>query len=133
VAVVATVEVAANGEIAVPQLDLAFDCGRVLNADAVLAQMQGGMIFGANMALNEELNVRDGRIVEGNFNQYPMLRMADAPRTLRVHFEALSGHERHSEVGEPPVGPIGPAIANAIFRATGKRIRAMPLRKQDLG
>jgi isoquinoline 1-oxidoreductase beta subunit len=130
VAVVATVEVASNGDIEVPQLDLAFDCGRILNADAVLAQMQGGMIFGANMSLNEELNVRSGRIMEGNFDQYPMLRMADAPRALRVHFDALSGHERHCEVGEPPVGPIGPAIANAIFRATGKRVRAMPFRKR---
>ncbi len=129
VAVVATVEVT-NGEIRVPQLDLAFDCGRVLNRDAVLAQMQGGMLFGANMALNEELNVRDGRIVEGNFDQYSMLRLADAPRNLRVHFDALSGHDRHAEVGEPPVGPIAPAIANAIFRATGRRLRTTPFRKQ---
>jgi len=132
VAVVATVAVTSNGEIQVPQLDLAFDCGRVINPDAVLAQMQGGMIFGANMALNEELNVENGRIVEGNFHQYPMLRMADAPQSLRVHFDALSGHERRAEVGEPPVGPIGPAIANAIFRATGRRLRATPLRKQLL-
>jgi isoquinoline 1-oxidoreductase beta subunit len=131
VAVVATVEVTSTGELRVLQLDLAFDCGRVLNRDAVLAQLQGGMIFGANMSLNEELNVRDGRIVEGNFHEYPMLRMADTPR-LHVHFDALSGHERHSEVGEPPVGPIGPAIANAIFRATGKRLRTMPFRKHDL-
>jgi isoquinoline 1-oxidoreductase beta subunit len=132
VAVVATVEVTSSGEIRVPQLDLAFDCGRVLNRDAVLAQMQGGMIFGANMALNEELNVLNGRIVEGNFDQYTMMRMAEAPRNLRVHFEALSGHDRYSEVGEPPIGPIGPAIANAIFRATGRRLRATPLRKQAL-
>lgn len=90
------------------------------------------MIFGANMSLNEELNVQNGRIVEGNFDRYPMLRMADTPRALRVHFDAVSGHERHCEVGEPPVGPTGPAIANAIFRATGKRIRAMPFRKHDL-
>lgn len=132
VAVVATVAVTANGEIMVPQLDLAFDCGRVLNRDSVLAQMQGGMIFGANMALNEELNVLDGRIVEGNFDRYTMLRLADAPRTLRVHFDALSGHDRYTEVGEPPIGPIGPAIANAIFRATGRRLRATPFRKQAL-
>lgn len=132
VAVVATVEVTSTGELRVSQLDLAFDCGRVLNQDAVLAQLQGGMIFGANMSLNEELNVQDGRIVEGNFDLYPMLRMADTPRALRVHFDAVSGHERHCEIGEPPVGPIGPAIANAIFRATGKRIRTMPFRKHDL-
>jgi isoquinoline 1-oxidoreductase beta subunit len=132
VAAVARVEVTAAGEIKVRQLDLSFDCGRVLNHDAVLAQLQGGAIFGMNMSLNEELNVEDGRIVEGNFDQYAMLRMADVPRNLRVHFGGLSGHERYSEIGEPPVGPIGPAIANAIFRATGKRLRSTPLSKHDL-
>jgi isoquinoline 1-oxidoreductase beta subunit len=132
VAVVATVEVTSEGLLKVPQIDVAFDCGQVLNRDAVLAQLQGGILFGMNMSLNEELNVQDGRIVEGNFDQYPMLRMADAPRNLRVHLDAVSGHERCSEVGEPPVGPIGPAIANAIFRATGKRVRTMPFRKHDL-
>jgi isoquinoline 1-oxidoreductase beta subunit len=132
VAAVATVEVTPEGQLKIPRLDLSFDCGQVLNRDAVLAQLQGGMIFGLNMSLNEELTVQDGRIVEGNFDQYPMLRMADTPRNLNVHFGALSGHERLSEIGEPPVGPIGPAIANAIFRATGKRIRTTPFRKHDL-
>jgi isoquinoline 1-oxidoreductase beta subunit len=87
------------------------------------------MIFGLNMALNEELHVENGRIVEGNFDQYIMVRMADTPRNLRVHFDALSGHDRYNEVGEPPLGPIAPAIANAVYRATGKRLRSMPLRK----
>lgn len=132
VAVVATVEVSPAGELKIPRLDLSFDCGQVLNRDAVLAQLQGGMIFGLNMSLNEELTVQDGRIVEGNFDQYRMLRMSDTPGNLHVHFGALSGHERITEIGEPPVGPIGPAVANAIFRATGKRIRTTPLRKHDL-
>src|SRR3569833_1380230 len=90
------------------------------------------MIFGLNMSLNEELTVQDGRIVEGNFDQYSMLRLSDTPRNLHVHFGGLSGHDRFNEIGEPPVGPFGPAIANAIFRATGKRVRTTPLRKQDL-
>jgi isoquinoline 1-oxidoreductase beta subunit len=132
VAAVATVEVSPAGELKIPRLDLSFDCGQVLNRDAVLAQLQGGMIFGLNMSLNEELTVKDGRIVEGNFDQYRMLRMSDTPRDLHVHFGALSGHERFTEIGEPPVGPIGPAIANAIYRATGKRIRTTPFRKHDL-
>ena len=130
-AVVAHVEVSRDGVLKVLQLDIAFDCGRVFNRDAVEAQMQGGMLFGLNMALNEELNIENGRIVEGNFDTYPMLRMADMPR-LRVHFGGLTGAERYSEVGEPPVGPVGPAVANAIFAATGKRIRTMPFRKHDL-
>jgi isoquinoline 1-oxidoreductase beta subunit len=132
VAAVATVEVTPQGNLKIPRVDLSFDCGQVLNRDAVLAQLQGGMIFGLNMSLNEELTVKDGRIVEGNFDQYPMLRMSDTPRNLHVHFGALSGHERLTEIGEPPVGPIGPAIANAIFRATGKRVRTTPFRKHDL-
>lgn len=130
-AVVAHVDVSRSGELRVLQLDIAFDCGRVLNPDAVIAQMEGGMLFGMNMSINEELNVANGRIVEGNFDQYPMIRMADVPQ-LNVHLGGLTGHQRLSEVGEPPVGPVGPAIANAIFRATGKRIRSMPFRTQDM-
>ncbi len=131
VAVVAHVDVSRDGELRVLQLDLAFDCGRVLDTDTVVAQMQGGALFGLNMCLNEALSIENGRIVEGNFDQYPMLRLADVPR-VNVHLGGLTGHERFSEVGEPPVGPIGPAVANAIFRATGKRIRSMPFREHDL-
>jgi len=130
-AAVAHVEVTQAGELRVLQIDLAFDCGRVIDRDLVTAQMQGGVIYGLNMALNEELNLRDGRIVEGNFDEYPMLRLGEIPR-IKVHFGALTGHARYSEVGEPPVGPVGPAVANAIFQATGKRIRTMPFRKHDL-
>ena len=130
-AVVAHVDVSRSGELRVVQLDVAFDCGRVLNPDAVIAQMQGGVLFGMNMSVNKELNIANGRIVEGNFDQYPMIRMIDVPR-LNVHLGGLTGHDRLSEVGEAPVGPVGPAIANAIYRATGKRIRSMPFRKRDL-
>jgi isoquinoline 1-oxidoreductase beta subunit len=116
----------------VHQLDVAFDTGRVLNHDAVLTEVHGGTIFGFNMALNEELNVMNGRIVEGNYDQYPMLRMGDVPAKINVHLGGLSGHDRFGEIGEPPVGPVGPAIGNAIFRATGKRIRSTPIRNHDL-
>jgi isoquinoline 1-oxidoreductase beta subunit len=130
VAVVATVEVSKAGLLKVHQLDAAFDCGRVVNPDAALNLVQGGLIFGLNMALNEEMNVKDGRMVEGNFDQYPILRAADAP-VVKVHSGGLSGHDRFAELGEPPAGPVGPAIGNAIFR-TGKRIRSTPFRKHDL-
>jgi isoquinoline 1-oxidoreductase beta subunit len=131
VAVVATVEVTKSGILKVHQLDAAFDCGRIVNRDAVLNLAQGGVIFGLNMALNEEVNVKDGRMVEGNFDQYPILRTGDAPQ-VNIHFGGLSGHDRFSELGEPPAGPVGPAIGNAIFRAIGKRIRSTPIRKHDL-
>jgi isoquinoline 1-oxidoreductase beta subunit len=131
VAAVARVEVSPAGKLTVQQIDLAIDPGGIINQDAVLAMLEGGAIFGLNMTLNEELTVKDGRIVEGNYNEYPMVRMRDVPM-LRVHFGGISNGDRFSEAGEAPVGPVGPAIANAIFAATGKRIRQTPLRKQDL-
>ena len=131
VAVIATVEVSRGGLLKVHQLDAAFDSGRIVNRDAVENLAQGGMIFGLNMALNEEMTVKDGRMVEGNFDQYPILRTADMP-IVNVHFGGLSGHDRFAEMGEPPAGPVGPAVGNAIFRATGKRIRSTPILKHDL-
>jgi isoquinoline 1-oxidoreductase beta subunit len=129
---VAHVAVSKDGQLAVKQLDYAFDCGRTANADAVRAMIEGGAIFGMNMALNEELTVKNGAIVESNFDSYRMLRAGNSPTKINVHFDALSGHERLDIVGEAPVGPVGPAIANAIFAATGKRLRSTPLRKHDL-
>ena len=129
---VATVEVSKAGKLKVHQLDVAFDTGGVLNRDAVATEMMGGTIFGLNMALNEALTIRNGGVVEGNYDAYPMLRMGDMPAQINVHFGALSGHERFTEVGEPPAGMVGPAVGNAIFAATGKRVRAMPFRLQDL-
>lgn len=130
-AAVVHLEVKAGGEIKIHRVDVAFDTGRVMNRDAVLVEVEGGTIFGLNMSMNEEINVRDGRVVEGNYDQYPMLRIGDIPE-IHVHFGGLSDHDRYAEIGEPPVGPIGPAVANAIFAATGKRVRTQPLRKHDL-
>jgi isoquinoline 1-oxidoreductase beta subunit len=124
--------VSKNGTLKILQLDLAFDCGKVYNADAVATEMQGGTQFGLNMTLNEGLSIANGAIVEGNFDQYPMIRMADTPPDVTVHFEGLTGHDRYNEIGEPPVGVVGPAVGNAIFAAIGKRIRQTPIRTQDL-
>ena len=77
------------------------------------------------------VGVKDGRVVEGNYDQYPILRTADVPK-INIHFGGLTGHERFAEIGEPPVGPVGPAITNAIFAATGKRLRSTPILKHDL-
>ncbi len=129
---VAHVKVTRRGELEVKQLDYAFDCGRVANHDAVRAQIQGGAIFGMNVALNEQLTVKAGEIVERNFDHYPMLRLGDKLPQVNVHFDALSGYKRWDIIGESPVGPVGPAIGNAIFRATGKRLRTTPFRDHDL-
>jgi len=128
---VAHVAVSQDGVLTIKQIDVAFDTGKIMNEDAVRAQYEGGTIWGLNLALNEELTVKDGAIVEGNFDQYPMLRMTDIP-PINIHFDALTGADRFSEIGESSVGPVGPAVANAIFAATGKRIRSMPFRKEDL-
>jgi isoquinoline 1-oxidoreductase beta subunit len=131
VATVATVSVSKKGAIKVEQLDVAFDCGRVMNRDSVANLIEGGSMFGLNMAMNEEMTVENGRMVEGNFDAYPMLRMADCPR-INVHFGGLSEMDKYAEMGEPPVAPVGPAVGNAIFRATGKRLRRTPFRTQDV-
>lgn len=128
----ARVSVSKAGVLTIARLDVAFDCGNVANPDAVRAQVEGGTIFGINMTLNEEITITDGAVVEGNFDTYPMQRMADVP-PVHVHFDAISGHERMDIAGEAPVGPVGPAIGNAIFQATGKRLRSTPFRKHDLG
>jgi isoquinoline 1-oxidoreductase subunit beta len=128
-AAIATVEVQDSGEFTVHAIDLAFDCGQMVNEDSVRAQLEGALLFGLNMCLNEELTVKDGRIVESNFDQYRMLRMADIPRVINIHTGAVSGHARYSGVGEVASGLVGPAIANAIFAASGTRIRSMPFRR----
>jgi isoquinoline 1-oxidoreductase beta subunit len=131
VAAVATVEVSEAGDLRVRSIDIAFDCGQVLNMDAVRAQLEGSAVFGLNMSLNEEITIENGAVVEGNFDRYPMLRLADVPK-INIHAEALSGHERYANAGEAGVGVIGPAIGNAIFAATGVRVRSMPFRKHAL-
>lgn len=131
VAVVATVEVSPEGLIAVKQLDCAFDTGKVMNRDEVTNLIQGGLIYGLNMAMYEEMNVENGRMVEGNFDTYKIMRMAEAP-VINVHFGGLTGADHYSEIGEPPVGTVGPAVGNAIFRATGIRLRRQPFAGQDL-
>ncbi len=131
VCTVATVEVSKAGEIKVHSLDVAFDTGRILNKDAVHTELEGGAIFGFNMAMTEEVTVKDGRVVEGNYDQYPIARAGDVPK-INIHFGGLTGHDRFGEIGEPPVGTVGPAIGNAIFAATGKRIRTQPFSKVDL-
>ncbi|MDO9490597.1 MAG: molybdopterin-dependent oxidoreductase [Sphingomonadaceae bacterium] len=131
VATVAEVEVARDGELRVHRLDLAFDSGQVANRDNVAHQLIGATLFGASVALNEEIAIKDGAVIDGNFDAYTLLRMRDVPQ-VELHFDALSGHDRFGEIGEAGVGPAAGALANAIFAATGKRVRAQPLRKQDL-
>ena len=119
-----------RGRVQVDRVVCAVDCGRYVNPDTVEAQMESGIVFGLTAALYGAITFKAGRVEQGNFDDYEMLRMRDMPR-VEVHIVA-SG-EKPGGVGEPGVPPIAPALANAIFAATGKRLRRLPIRGQDLG
>src|SRR5262249_52966918 len=107
----------------------AIDCGPVVNPDGVRAQMEGGIVFGLTAALYGEITFQRGRVKQRNFHDYPMLRMNEMP-AVEVHI--VSSTQKMGGVGEPGVPSIAPAVANAIFAWTGKRIRRLPIRPEDL-
>ena len=121
---VAEVEVAKDGDVRVRRVVCAVDCGTVVNPDTVQAQIQSGIIFGATAALYGKITLKDGRIEQTNFDSYQMLRMNDAP-AIEVHI--VRSAEPPGGMGETGTSAIVPAIANAIFAATGKRLRKMPI------
>jgi isoquinoline 1-oxidoreductase subunit beta len=129
VAQVAEVSVGKDGTVRVHRVVCAVDCGRVVNPDTVKAQMEGGIIFGLTAALKTEITFEKGRVQQRNFHDYPMLRMNETP-VIEVHIVPSS--ENPTGVGEPGVPPIAPAVTNAIFAATGKRIRQLPIRAAEL-
>jgi isoquinoline 1-oxidoreductase beta subunit len=129
VAVVATVEVR-DGNVTIHRLDAAVDTGKYMNADALLYNLQGGLIMGTNMAFLEQMEVTDGAMSSLNYDVYPMIRTGTAPRVINVTLDGMSGNDRFGEIGESPMGPIAPAIANAIYKATGQRVREQPFRLQ---
>jgi isoquinoline 1-oxidoreductase beta subunit len=121
---VAEVSVEADGSVRVPRVVCAVDCGQVVNVGQVEAQMQGGIVFGLSAALYGEITLERGRVVQGNFDTYRMVRLSDAP-AVEVHIVPSS--DPQGGAGEPGVPPIAPAVCNAIFAATGKRIRRLPI------
>jgi isoquinoline 1-oxidoreductase beta subunit len=129
VAYVAEVAVDAEGNVRVKRVVCAVDCGMVVNPDNVAAQMEGGIVFGMTAALKAESVLKDGRMQESNFHDYPILRMDEMP-LVEVHI--VESDNSSSGIGEMGVPPIAPAIANAVFAATGKRIRHIPIRPADL-
>ena len=114
-----------NNTIVVHRVTAAIDCGMVVNPGIVRDQVEGGIIYGLTAALYGEVTLRDGVVQETNFHTYPMLRMAQAP-TVDVHI--VDSQEHPEGVGEPGLPPIAPAVANAIFKATGQRLRRLPLK-----
>lgn len=131
VAVVAEVEVSETGEVRIPRVDIAIDCGPHVNPDRIRSQMEGAVVMGSGQALMTAITFAGGRVQQDNFDSYLVPRMENAPRQIRVH---LVGGEDPDQplggVGEPGLPPVMPAITNAIFAATGQRIRALPVADQ---
>lgn len=132
IAAIAEVTVSRAGELVIDKVDVAFDAGYILNPDGALNQLEGSTLFGWSMAKNEELTVQGGVLQEQNFDTYPLARMSDAPRELNIHFGATSDYRPDAALGEATVPHMAAAVGNAIFAATGKRIRELPFRKADL-
>jgi isoquinoline 1-oxidoreductase beta subunit len=130
-AVAAEVEVDEDGEIIVHQVDIAVDCGPQVNPERIRSQMEGAVVMGMGLAMSAEITFKDGRAQQQNFNTYDLTRIDASPKVLNVHLLPSSDYSRPlGGVGEPGVPPVAPAIANAVFAATGRRIRALPLRGQ---
>ena len=125
------VDVDAKGTVRIPRVDLVVDAGRIINPDRVIAQFEGAAVFGAGIAMMGEITVADGRIQQTNFNNYLVPRINESPLETHVHLIGMDENPP-TGVGEPGVPPMAPAICNAIFAATGKRIRELPVRKQKL-
>jgi isoquinoline 1-oxidoreductase beta subunit len=130
VATVVEVAVDDAGVISVPRIDVAVDCGATVNPDRVRAQMQGAAVMGLGIATLGEMTFKEGRAQQDNFHTYEVTRMSGAPRETRVHIIPGDYGQPMGGVGEPGVPPIAPALCNAIFAATGKRIRRLPIREQ---
>jgi isoquinoline 1-oxidoreductase beta subunit len=129
VAVVAHVAVGGDGQVTIPRLDMAIDCGTVVNPDRVRAQLEGAAIMSIGNALYGNITVKEGRIEQSNYTDYLVPRIDITPDT-HVYFVENDHHP--GGVGEPGVPPTAPAICNAIYAATGKRIRALPVDPQLL-
>ena len=123
VAQVAEVSVDKDGNVKVERVVCAVDCGTPINPDVIAAQMEGGIGFGLGAALHSAITLKDGKVEQNNFDGYQVLRFAEMPK-VEVHI--VQSGEAPTGVGEPGVAPVGPAVANAIFAATGRRIHSLP-------
>ncbi len=129
VACVVKVEVNGDGEIRIPQVDYAVDAGTVINPDRTRAQFEGAAVFGTSIARSGEITAKDGAIVQSNFNDYQVARINEAPYHTNVYL--VESDAAPAGVGEPGVPPFVPALCNALYAATGKRVRELPLSRTD--
>jgi isoquinoline 1-oxidoreductase beta subunit len=124
VAEVAEVSVGADGTPKVHRVVAVVDCGMTVNPAIIQRQIEGAIVYGLSAALYGKITFKDGKVEQGNFNDYPVLRMSEMPK-VEVHI--LPSAEKPGGIGEPGTPPIAPAVVNAIYAATGKRLRSLPI------
>lgn len=129
-AVVVEVAMGEGGGFTIPRVDIAFDCGAVINPDRVRSQLEGAVLQGISLATLGEITFKDGRTEQTNFDGYEVTRMDAAPKEIHTHLMDGSYDRPLGGAGEPGLPPVAPALTNAIFNASGKRIRALPIRDQ---
>jgi isoquinoline 1-oxidoreductase beta subunit len=127
----AVIEVAVeDGTVRIPRAHIALDCGPQVNPDRIRSQVEGACIMGISLAMSGEITFRKGRAMQSNFHEYTLTRVHEAPREIQVHLVPSAFDVPLGGVGEPGLPPIAPALCNAIFAATGHRIRRLPIRAQ---
>jgi len=126
---VADVEVAKDGRVKVHRLVCAVDCGQQVNPDTITAQLEGGAIFGLTATLHGAITLKDGRVEQANFDTYLPMRIDEVP-VVETHL--IKSAEAPGGIGETATAPVAPAVANAVFAATGKRIRTLPINAELL-
>ncbi len=130
IATIVEVAVDEKGKLTIPRVDTAIDCGMYVNPERIQSQIEGAAIMGLSLAKHGQLTFKNGRVEQGNFDDFPLVRMDEAPLVTNVHIMPANYDVPPSGVGEPGVPPFAPALCNAIFAATGKRIRSLPIGKQ---
>jgi isoquinoline 1-oxidoreductase beta subunit len=128
-AAVAEVSVSAQGELKVHRMVLAIDCGHAVNPQQIAAQAEGSVAYGLSAALYGEMSVENGRMVEVNFDKYPVLRLAAMPKVETV---IVPSYDFWGGVGEPTICVVTPSVLNAVYAATGKPVRSLPLKNLKL-
>jgi isoquinoline 1-oxidoreductase beta subunit len=130
IATIVEVSVGDQGKLTVHQVDTAIDCGTFVNPERIESQIEGAAIMGLSLAKYGEITFKNGKVQQGNFDDFPVIRMDEAPLVTNTYIVPADSDVPPSGVGEPGVPPFAPALINAIFAATGKRIRALPIGKQ---
>ena len=125
----AEISISKRGKIKVHNIIFVADCGQIINPNLARQQVEGSILFGLNAVLKGEINAKNGEIIQSNFDDYPMMKLKETPK-IKIHF--IQSQESPAGIGEIGTPLIGPVVANAVFAASGKRLRRLPIRLKDL-